>query len=110
MLEKEIEPVRRTNSGRVIVFKPLADTLTTENAEDYKGELRLDLQAMKHNNSQQIADQPAIVKTAPKLGSRVEIREGSRLLATINLSKLGWTTNIRRLFGRCNEILVIHGA
>ena len=47
---------------------------------------------------------------APKWGSRVDIyddSESNRLVATLNLSKLGWLVNARRLVGKCNEILVM---
>lgn len=29
------------------------------------------------------------------------------MVATVNLSKLGWAANTKRLFGKCNQILVM---
>ncbi|KAK3173000.1 hypothetical protein OEA41_006328 [Lepraria neglecta] len=86
--ESDIKPIQRTNSGHVIVFDPATQTLTTEKAKRLK-------------------DYDAKLQTAPKLGSRVDIFVDSRLVATINLSKLSWATNTKRFFGKCNQILVM---
>ena len=52
-------------------------------------------------------DRKASLRKAPKFGNRVDIYDESRLLATINLRKLGWATNTKRLFGKCNQILIV---
>ncbi|MCJ1456641.1 hypothetical protein MMC28_007003 [Mycoblastus sanguinarius] len=88
----EIKPVRRTNSGRVIVFDPVKQTLTTEKANS--------LDINKATN----------YETVPKWGSRVSIYEetgSKRMIATLNLGKLDWITNMKRLFGLIREIYVM---
>lgn len=92
MEEPEPTGIRRTNSGRVIVFDPVKGTLTTEKAKN------LDIE--KATNQ----------KTAPKWGSRVSIYEESgskRMIATLNLDKLHWMENVKRHFGLINQIYVM---
>lgn len=106
MSESGIKPIKRTNSGHVIVFDPATQTLTTEKAKRLKG-ISFNITILYHLHTNSCIDQNAKLQTAPKLGSRVDIFIDSRLVATINLSKLGWATNTKRLFGKCNQILVM---
>jgi hypothetical protein len=100
------DSVKRTNS-HVIVFDPIAQTVTTEKAKRLKGIfLNITIYCYPYTNSS--IDQNAKLQTAPKLGSRVDVFVNSRLIATINLSKLGWATNTKRCFGKCNQILIIN--
>ncbi|KAL2046845.1 hypothetical protein N7G274_000863 [Stereocaulon virgatum] len=87
--DPDIKPTKRTNSGSVIVFDPNSQTVTIERAESLK-----DQEATK-------------TQTAPKFGNRVDIYDESRLVATLNLRKLGWVPNAKRLVGKCNQILVM---
>ena len=52
-------------------------------------------------------DQDAKLQTAPRFGSSVDLYDESRLIATLNLGKLGWGTTRKRWFGKCNQILVM---
>ena len=54
-----------------------------------------------------VIGQDAELHTAPHFGSRVDIYDESRLIATLNLGKLGWGTTTKRWFGKCNQILVV---
>lgn len=88
MPTSEPKSVERTNSGSVIVFDLATQTITTKKAKKFKDAL-----PKPH--------------PAPRFGNSVDIYDESRLIATLNLGKLGWFTTTKRLFGRCNQILVI---
>ncbi|CAF9933071.1 MAG: hypothetical protein ALECFALPRED_005470 [Alectoria fallacina] len=86
----EIKPLGRTNSGSAIVFDPVAQRITTAKVS------RLE----NHKP----------IKTAPKWFNHVEIYdegEFKRLVATLNLGKLGWAANMKRLCGKCNDIYMM---
>ncbi|CAD6566725.1 MAG: hypothetical protein ASARMPREDX12_008810 [Alectoria sarmentosa] len=86
----EIKPLGRTNSGSAIVFDPVAQRITTAKVS------RLE----NHKP----------IKTAPKWFNHVDIYdEGDfkRLVATLNLGKLGWAANMKRLCGKCNDIYMM---
>ena len=104
--DSDPKPIQRTNSGQVIVFDPATQTLTTEKAKRLKG-TSCTLQEICCAHIHSDIDHDAKLRTAPKFGSRVDIFVDSRLVATINLSKLGLVTNAKRFFGKCNQILVM---
>ncbi|MCJ1452588.1 hypothetical protein MMC28_002931 [Mycoblastus sanguinarius] len=84
------EPTSRR--GSAIVFDPATLTLTTEK-----------VQRLESTH----ATKP---KKAPKWANRVDIydeSESNRLVATLNLGKLSWSTNMKRLVGKCNQIYVM---
>lgn len=90
--DEEPKPISRTNSGRVIVFDPVKQTLTTEKAKN------LDIQ------------KATTEEKAPKWGSRVSIYEKSgskRMIATLNLDKLKWKENLQRHCGMITNIYVM---
>ena len=50
------------------------------------------------------------IKIAPKWFNHVEIYdkgEFKRLIVTLNLGKLGWAANVKRLCGKCNDIYMM---
>lgn len=80
----------RTNSGSAIVFDPIAQRMTTAKVS-------------RLGNHKPI-------KTAPKWFNHVDIYdegEFKRLVATLNLGKLGWAANMKRLCGKCNDIYMM---
>ncbi|MCJ1342316.1 hypothetical protein MMC31_000498 [Peltigera leucophlebia] len=90
-----MSPIKRNAS--VIVFDPVTQTLSTEKLKDLGGE-------------------PVIEQPTPKWQSHVLIYADThsadpeperRLVAALNLDKLGWTTNVKRLFGRMSQIYVM---
>ena len=53
--------------------------------------------------------EPTSVK-APRWSSKVDVHDDANpeyLIATLNLDKLGFKTNVRRLFGNYKEILIM---
>lgn len=86
----EPKPVRRTNSGSAIVFDPVAQRITTAKVSTLENH------------------KP--IKTAPRWFNHVDIYdegELKRLVAILNLGKLGWATSVKRLCGKCNDIYVM---
>ncbi|KAL2044567.1 hypothetical protein ABVK25_012370 [Lepraria finkii] len=90
--ETEPKQIRRTNSGRVIVFDPVKQILTTEKAKN----LNIEKATSKED--------------APRWSSRISIYEKSgtkRMIATINLDKLDWIENMMRHCGYIKDIYVM---
>ena len=53
-----------------------------------------------------IEDPDSLLRIAPKLGSYVDLYEGVSMIAQIKLGQLGWAANTKRLFGKCNQIVI----
>ena len=110
MSEEDAEPkqITRTNSGRVIVFDPVKQTLTTQKAKNLDSKYPCACAKYYHNFC---AVQKATSKEkAPKWGSRVSIYEKSgskRMIATLNLDKLKWTENVQRHCGMITNIYIM---
>ncbi|MCJ1450131.1 hypothetical protein MMC28_000460 [Mycoblastus sanguinarius] len=88
----EPQPIKRTNSGSVIVLDLGKGTLTTIKSKE------LDINRCTNQ------------ATAPKWRSRASIYErfGSRrMIATVNLDQLDWVANIKRHLGLISEIYVM---
>ena len=105
------KPPQRTSSSHVILFDACAQTLSTKKAEKVKSTVSdffFGLARLEKLWLMLRPDHPPGI-AAPKLGNRVEIYDDdySRMLCTINLKKIGFINNTRRLFGKCNEILVV---
>ncbi|CAF9912279.1 hypothetical protein IMSHALPRED_000272 [Imshaugia aleurites] len=86
----EPKPQGRTNSGSAIVYDPVAQRITTAKVSRLENR------------------KP--IKTAPKWWNHVDLYsdgEISRLIATLNLGVLGWTANMKRLCGKCNDIYMM---
>lgn len=106
--DEEPKPISRTNSGRVIVFDPVKQTLTTEKAKNLDSEF-FPMCAKDHNN-RCVVQKATTEEKAPKWGSRVSIYEKSgskRMIATLNLDKLKWKENLQRHCGMITNIYVM---
>ena len=93
----------------MIVYDPITFAVTLEKAEDYRGRYSAQRncisKAQLYVSLDYIEDPDTLLKIAPKLGSRVELYEGIAKIARIRLGQLGWQANIKRAFGKCNQIV-----
>ncbi|MCJ1349382.1 hypothetical protein MMC31_007622 [Peltigera leucophlebia] len=87
---------RTRRKGRVIVFDPETQTMTTEKLK-HLGEPVIEQPTPKWQNHVLIYSQARSTEPEPE----------RRLVAGLNLGKLGWTTNVKRLFGRRSHIYVM---
>lgn len=98
----------RTNSGSAIVFDPVAQRITTAKVSTLEStcpqsSLKVEIHRLLYPDHKPI-------KTAPKWFNHVDIYdegEFKRLVATLNLGKLGWATSMKRLCGKCNDIYMM---
>lgn len=91
MSDASPKPVRRTSSGRAIVFDPIAQKITTKKIST-------------------LQNQKPLKTIAPKWFNHVDIYDESefrRLIATLNLGGLGWSASMKRLCGKCNDIYMM---
>ncbi|KAK0513733.1 hypothetical protein JMJ35_003455 [Cladonia borealis] len=86
--EPQPKPIERVNSGDVIVYDLAIQTITTQKAEKYK-------------------DQEAKLFNAPRFSNHVDLWDDSRLIARLDLDKLGWGTTTKRWFGKCKQIQMV---
>ncbi|KAL6712760.1 hypothetical protein ACLMJK_009698 [Lecanora helva] len=90
--ELEPEPIKRTDSGSVIVLDLVKGTLVTISHKELEYE--------KCTNQAK----------APRWGKRASIYERSgsrRMIATVNLDQLDWIANLKRHLGLMNQIYVV---
>ena len=103
----EPKPLSRTNSGSAIVFDPVAQRITTAKVSTLESMCARPLKVEIHRL---LSPDHKPVKTAPKWFNHVDIYdegEFNRLVATLNLGKLGWATSMKRLCGKCNDIYMM---
>ena len=60
-----------------------------------------------YNYLEYIEDPDSLLKIAPRVGNQVALWEGVMMIATIKLGQIGWKANMKRLFGKCNQIVII---
>lgn len=110
----EPDGVRRTNSGKVIIYDPATQELKRQRIED------LDSKCSRHRQTQAWGTQMLIAGVgkrityrgrAPNMGSRTAIyadQNSSLLVASVKLSNLGWQASWQRFCGRCNDVYTIN--
>lgn len=112
MSEENFEPkaLGRTDSGIVIVFDPVQQTLKTAKLKGLDGK-RPSFSSFLGSVLKASAVKQATIKPVPKWGSRVSIYEESpdskRMIATLNLDKLDWLANMKRHIGLISKVYVM---
>lgn len=106
----EPKPIRRTNSGNIIVYYPETDKLEKIKFDNEKGKSFV-YPKKSHRRILTVSSARNLTWRckAPKVRSRARIyarekENNSLLLASIKLSNLGWQTSIQRMCGKCNDI------
>ncbi len=103
-----------SRKGSVIVFDPVAQTMSTEKLK-HLGWSHFHLFIILRLTPERFSGEPVIEQPTPRWQSHVLIYADAltepeperRLVAALNLDKLGWSTNVKRLFGRRSQIYVM---
>lgn len=103
-------PLVNSRKGSAIIFNSTTQTVSTKKHRQLEGKL-----TPTPSPRQSFSNHPSgrVIKTqsVPKWDSYVDIyigdEETKRLAATLNLDKLGWTTNMKRLCGKFSHIYVV---
>ncbi len=106
-----------SGKGHVIVFDPVAQTVSTEKVKNL-GDFQCVVVSISSWTKTHLPGEPIIKQPTPKWSSHAHIYVDTnstepgleierRLVATVNLDKLGWTMKIKRLCGRRSEIYVM---
>lgn len=110
-MSSNLMPPDKDRTGSVIIFDSTTQTVSTKKHKHLKGQLSLLRAPTELMLNRVLASRVIKSQTAPKWRSYVDIyvgeEETKRLAATLNLDKLGWTTNMKRLCGKFSYIYVV---
>lgn len=110
LMSSDHVPSVNSRKGSAIIFDSTTQTVSTKKHKQLEGKLKR-ISTSNESFSTHVLGRVIQTQSVPKWDSYVDIYIGDeatkRLAATLNLDKLGWTTNMKRLCGKFSHIYVV---